>query len=110
MSEGFFDIGPNQTQQFSADDSVGLCVRMQGAAGAEITLSNFTIPEFFTFNLTRGFPLRKCPAIRKHPHFAIGKQFAKCGQCESEYPLPAGWANGRFFAVGPGTFNEFINP
>jgi hypothetical protein len=111
VSEGWFDMAQNQTQQFSADDSVGLCVRVQDSTGNDITFSNLTAPEFFTFHPTSRFSVTRVPGDPAGTRvLRSGSNLENVQDMNPNAPMPAGWASGRFFAVGSGTFNEFINP
>lgn len=111
VSEGWFDIGQNGSQEFSADDSVGLCIRVQDASGGDITFNNLTVPEYFTYHPTSRFSVAKVsgdPAGTRV--LRSGTNLEVVQDVNPSAPLPAGWGNGRFFRLGPGTFNEFVNP
>ena len=111
VSEGWFDLSQNQTRQFSADDSVGLCVRVQDVGGNEVTFSNLTTPEFFTFHPTSRFSVARVAGDPTGPRvLRSGSNLENVVDMNPSAPQPAGWANGRFFAVGSGTANEFVNP
>jgi hypothetical protein len=111
VSEGWFDLVQNQTQQFSADDSVGLCVRVQDSNGNDITFSNLTTPEFFTYNPSTRFSVTRVAGDPTGTRvLRSGSNLENVVDMNPNSPFPAGWANGRFFAVGSGTANEFVNP
>jgi uncharacterized membrane protein len=109
IAEGWFDIAVNQAQTVSAPDGSDMYLRVQNLNTGEITFSDFTNALFWTITEER-FTISKEPDDANVQVLRSGGGLEKQLNRTLAEPFPGGWANQRFFQVGPGNHVERVNP
>ena len=109
VSHGWVQIGPNDSQTFSAPDSAELYIRVQDRNGREITFTNYRTFMNFPAHHER-FSVKTEPDDLNVWVLKYGDDLEFSRNIRRGDDLPRGWTNRAFFAVGAGNHKLEIKP
>jgi hypothetical protein len=109
ISEGWWDVAPNQSQTLTSPDASDMYLRVQDAQGNEITFANFSTFLFFPSNPAR-FTVTKPPDDPTVRVLKWGGNLENSHNMTASEPLPPGWSTQRCFKVGPITEKFQVQP